>query len=34
MTGMTLRGDRLLRYVSAFCLHCHAEAPAISLEVP
>src|SRR3954467_4403124 len=27
MPGMTLRGDRLLRYVSAFCPHCHAENP-------
>ncbi len=27
MPGMTLRGDRLLRYVSAFCPHCHAEDP-------
>jgi hypothetical protein len=34
MTGMTLRADRLLCYVSAFCLHCHAEAPAISMEAP
>ncbi|HVR10885.1 MAG TPA: radical SAM protein, partial [Thermoanaerobaculia bacterium] len=25
---MPLRGDRLLRYVSAFCPHCHAEDPA------
>jgi uncharacterized radical SAM superfamily Fe-S cluster-containing enzyme len=25
MPGMPLRGDRLLRYVSAFCPHCHAE---------
>lgn len=24
---MPLRGDRLLRYVSAFCPHCHAEEP-------
>jgi 7,8-dihydro-6-hydroxymethylpterin dimethyltransferase len=28
MPGMPLRGDRLLRYVSAFCPHCHAEEPA------
>jgi len=27
MSGMPLRGDRLLRYVSAFCPHCHAEDP-------
>ena len=27
MPGMTLRGDRLLRYVSAFCPHCHPEDP-------
>ncbi|MEA2692252.1 MAG: 7,8-dihydro-6-hydroxymethylpterin dimethyltransferase [Acidobacteriota bacterium] len=27
MPGMPLRGDRLLRYVSAFCPHCHAENP-------
>jgi hypothetical protein len=27
MPGMPLRGDRLLRYVSAFCPHCHAEDP-------
>src|SRR5436305_1053891 len=27
MPGMTLRGDRLLRYVSAFCPHCHVEDP-------
>lgn len=26
-TGMPLRGDRVLRYVSAFCPHCHHEAP-------
>ena len=26
-TGMGLRGDRLLRYVTAFCPHCHDEAP-------
>jgi 7,8-dihydro-6-hydroxymethylpterin dimethyltransferase len=24
---MPLRGDRLLRYVSAYCPHCHAEDP-------
>jgi hypothetical protein len=27
MPGTTLRGDRLLRYVSAFCPHCHHEDP-------
>jgi len=27
MSGMPLRGDRLLRYVSAFCPHCHVEDP-------
>ncbi|TPW95084.1 radical SAM protein [Mycolicibacterium fortuitum] len=26
-TGMGLRGDRLHRYVTAFCPHCHDEAP-------
>ncbi|AKS32757.1 radical SAM protein [Mycolicibacterium goodii] len=26
-TGMGLRGDRLHRYVTAFCPHCHADAP-------
>ena len=26
-TGMPLRGDRVLRYVSAFCPRCHDEAP-------
>lgn len=25
--GMPLRDDRILRYVSAFCPHCHAEQP-------
>ncbi|WP_066899047.1 radical SAM protein [Mycolicibacterium houstonense] len=25
--GMALRGDRLHRYVTAFCPHCHDEAP-------
>ena len=25
--GMGLRGDRILRYVNAFCPHCHAEDP-------
>jgi uncharacterized radical SAM superfamily Fe-S cluster-containing enzyme len=27
MTGMALRGDRVLRYVTAFCPRCHDEAP-------
>jgi uncharacterized radical SAM superfamily Fe-S cluster-containing enzyme len=27
MTGMDLRGDRIHRYVNAFCPHCHAEQP-------
>ena len=26
-TGMPLRGDRLHRYVTAFCPHCHVEHP-------
>lgn len=26
-TGMGLRGDRLHRYVTAFCPHCHNDAP-------
>jgi uncharacterized radical SAM superfamily Fe-S cluster-containing enzyme len=26
-TGMGLRGDQLLRYVTAFCPSCHTEAP-------
>lgn len=25
--GMPLRGDRIRRYVNAFCPHCHAERP-------
>lgn len=29
--GMGLRGDRLLRYVTAFCPSCHDEAPEKSL---
>ncbi|OKH66123.1 radical SAM protein [Mycobacterium sp. SWH-M5] len=34
-TGMGLRGDRLHRYVTAFCPHCHADAPERPLaEVP
>jgi uncharacterized radical SAM superfamily Fe-S cluster-containing enzyme len=32
---MPLRGDRILRYVAAFCPHCHAEDPGRPLgEVP
>lgn len=27
MPGMPLRGDRILRYVNAFCPHCHHEQP-------
>ena len=27
MPGMTLRGDRIHRYVAAFCPHCHEEEP-------
>ena len=27
MRGMPLRGDRILRYVTAFCPTCHAERP-------
>ncbi len=27
MRGMALRGDRVLRYVTAFCPHCHREDP-------
>lgn len=34
-SGMPLRGDRLHRYVTAFCPHCHAESPDRPLaEVP
>ena len=34
-TGMPLRGDRILRYVNAFCPHCHDEEPDRPLaEVP
>ena len=29
--GMTLRGDRIMRYVNAFCPHCHDTSPAASL---
>ena len=32
MTGMTLREDRILRYVTAFCPECHHEAPDRPLE--
>ncbi len=31
MTGMELRGDRLLRYVTAFCPRCHDGAPERAL---
>lgn len=31
MTGMPLRGDRIRRYVNAFCPHCHDEDPRSSL---
>ena len=31
-TGMALRGDRIHRYVNAFCPHCHAEEPDRPLE--
>ena len=27
MSGMPLRGDRIHRYVNAFCPHCHDERP-------
>ena len=34
-TGMPLRGDRILRYVTAFCPHCHDEQPERPLaDVP
>ena len=34
-TGMPLRGDRVLRYVTAFCPRCHDEEPDRPLaEVP
>ncbi|MGW0249101.1 radical SAM protein [Nocardia goodfellowii] len=34
-TGMPLRGDRILRYVNAFCPRCHEEAPETPLsQVP
>src|SRR6478672_6087239 len=29
--GMPLRGDRILRYVNAFCPHCHDPSPSASL---
>ena len=29
--GMPLRGDRVMRYVNAFCPHCHDEHPAQDL---
>lgn len=32
MTGMQLRGDRIHRYVNAFCPHCHAEWPERPLD--
>lgn len=31
MTGMPLRGDRILRYVTAFCPRCHDEHPGTAL---
>ena len=31
-TGMGLRGDRIHRYVNAFCPHCHRENPVRPLE--
>ena len=31
MIGMPLRGDRIHRYVNAFCPHCHAEDPSRDL---
>lgn len=35
MSGMPLRGNRVLRYVNAFCPRCHVEYPDRSLhEVP
>ena len=27
MNGKSLRGDRILRYVNAFCPQCHDEDP-------
>nr|WP_228537577.1 radical SAM protein [Nocardia sp. XZ_19_231] len=32
MTGMPLRGDRILRYVTAFCPRCHDEHPETPLS--
>ena len=32
MPGMPLRGDRIHRYVSAFCPHCHHERPERPLD--
>ena len=35
MPGMPLRGDRIHRYVAAFCPHCHDDEPHRPLnEVP
>ena len=35
MAGMPLRGDRILRYVNAYCPHCHRARPDGDLtEVP
>jgi uncharacterized radical SAM superfamily Fe-S cluster-containing enzyme len=31
-TGMGLRGDRIHRYVNAFCPHCHTDEPDRPLE--
>ena len=32
MAGMPLRGNRVLRYVNAFCPHCHVERSGQSLS--
>jgi uncharacterized radical SAM superfamily Fe-S cluster-containing enzyme len=32
LSGMPLRGDRIHRYVNAFCPHCHVEEPDRPLE--
>lgn len=32
MPGMPLRTDRVIRYVTAFCPHCHDEDPEIPLD--
>lgn len=32
MSGMPLRGDRILRYVNAFCPDCHGENPETPLD--